>query len=119
VLALVGLAFALPASVGGFLAVTLLVALAAHATFVASELFVPHSNAHVRAAARVMVAGPLSRVFWLLAVGVGLVLASVAAALALALGSPLALAVAAIAALVGLVAYEHCYVVAGQSVPIS
>jgi Ni/Fe-hydrogenase subunit HybB-like protein len=119
VLVLVGLALVIPASVGSFLAVVLLVALGVHAAFIASELFVPHTNAHVRAAAHVMVAGPLARVFWWLAVGVGIVVAAVAAALAIALISPFMLALAAVAALVGLVAYEHCYVVAGQSVPIS
>jgi len=119
VLALVGLALGVPTAVGSFLAVVLLLALAVHAAFIVSELFVPHTNAHVRAAAHVMVAGPLSRIFWLLAVCVGIVLASVAALLALVLTAPLALGLAAVAALVGLVAYEHCYVVAGQSVPIS
>jgi Fe-S-cluster-containing dehydrogenase component/formate-dependent nitrite reductase membrane component NrfD len=118
-LALLGLALALPAAVATFLAVVLLVALGVHAAFVASELFVPHSNAHVRAAARVLVSGALARVFWLLVVGVGLVVAGIAALLALTTGSSLALAVAAVAALVGVVAFEHCYVVAGQSVPIS
>jgi formate-dependent nitrite reductase membrane component NrfD len=119
VLSLVGLALVIPASVGSFLAVVLLVALGVHAAFIASELLVPHTNAHVRAAAHVMVAGPLAPVFWWLAIGVGIVVAAIAAALAIALTSPFMLALAAVAGLAGLVAYEHCYVVAGQSVPIS
>jgi hypothetical protein len=101
------------------LASVLLGAVIAHALIVGSELFVPHTNRHVAAAAHVLVAGGLSRPFWVLTVGVGIVLPLVLIPVALATGTYVLLALVSVVALVGLLAYEHCYVVAGQSVPLS
>jgi Fe-S-cluster-containing dehydrogenase component/formate-dependent nitrite reductase membrane component NrfD len=101
------------------LASVLLGAVITHALIVGSELFVPHTNRHVAAAAHVLVAGALSRPFWGLAVGVGIALPAVLIPVALATGAYVLLALVSVATLVGLIAYEHCYVVAGQSVPLS
>jgi Fe-S-cluster-containing dehydrogenase component/formate-dependent nitrite reductase membrane component NrfD len=101
------------------LAVTLLVALGAQALAFGSELLVPHANHQVAAAGHVITHGALRGIFWGLAVGVGLGGAALAALLALATSAPAWLALAGVAALVGLFAYEHCFVVAGQSVAIS
>lgn len=118
-LALVALAFGSGPAAGGFLARVLLVALAAHTLLIASELFVPHTNRHVAAASHTLVAGALRALFWWLVVGVGLAVALAAAALALASGAPAWLAIASVAALIGLCAYEYGFVAAGQSVPLS
>ncbi len=101
------------------LAVTLLVALGAQALAFGSELFVPHANRQVTAAGHIITHGALRGIFWGLAVGVGLGGAALAALLALATGALVWLALAGVAALVGLFAYEQCFVVAGQSVAIS
>ncbi|HEY7833281.1 MAG TPA: 4Fe-4S dicluster domain-containing protein [Ktedonobacterales bacterium] len=118
-LALVGLALGSGPAANGFLARVLLVALVAHAILIASELFVPHTNRHVAAASHALFAGALRGSFWWLAVGVGLGVALIATALALATGAGAWLALAAVAALVGLCAYEYGFVAAGQMVPLS
>jgi Fe-S-cluster-containing dehydrogenase component/formate-dependent nitrite reductase membrane component NrfD len=119
VLALVSLTLGSGPDALGLLARVLLAAILAHAVLIASELFVPHTNHHVAAAGHVLLAGALRNLFWGLAVGVGIVLALIFTSLALATSAPAWLALAALATLVGLVAYEHGFVVAGQAVPIS
>jgi Fe-S-cluster-containing dehydrogenase component/formate-dependent nitrite reductase membrane component NrfD len=118
-LALVGLAFATDPPALALLARVLLGAVVAHAFLIGSELFVPHTNRHVAAASHIIVAGPLRLAFWALAVGVGIVLPAVFVAATLATSASVWLAPGAVSALVGLFAYEHCFVVAGQSVPLS
>ena len=90
------------------LAVTLAVAAAAHVLMVVGEITLPHVSAHARMAAHNLYAGRFRRFFW---AGVGLAAVAVAAPVL-----PLA---AAVAALVGLWAFEHAYVQAGQSVPLA
>jgi Fe-S-cluster-containing dehydrogenase component/formate-dependent nitrite reductase membrane component NrfD len=119
VLVPLGVAVGADAPAVGLLGRVLLGAVVAHAVLVGSELFVPHTNRHVAAAAHVMVAGPLRWWFWALAVGAGIVLPVVLIPVALATGADALLALASVAALVGLLAYEQCYVEAGQSVPLS
>jgi formate-dependent nitrite reductase membrane component NrfD/ferredoxin len=87
---------------------TVTVASAVHLLMVASEGTLTHVTAHARLAQHEMTHGRYARFFWggaaLVAVGV----------IALWLG-----AWAALAALVGLLAHEHAYVQAGQSVPLA
>ncbi len=79
-----------------------------HLLLVWSETAVAHATAHAELAAREMVHGKFGRYFWFSA------LAMVAAGLAPLLGP-----IAALLALAGLMAHEHAYVQAGQSVPLA
>ena len=67
-----------------------------------------HRTSHVRAAVDEMTRGRLSRFFWPGVAGV-----------AVALAAPVLGVVAVPFALGGLLAYEHAYVQAGQSVPLA
>ena len=80
----------------------------AHLLLVAGEATFPHVTAHARLAAREMTVG---RFRWFFRAGVALAAAGM---LAPWLGPP-----AAVLALVGLLAYEHAHVQAGQSVPLA
>jgi formate-dependent nitrite reductase membrane component NrfD len=93
---------ALPADVG-------LVAAAAfgHLLLVASEVTLTHPTAHARLASWELTRGRHARYFW-----------PGNAAVAVALLAPLAWPLA-LAALLGLLLYEHAYVQAGQSVPLA
>jgi Fe-S-cluster-containing dehydrogenase component/formate-dependent nitrite reductase membrane component NrfD len=90
------------------LAVWLAVAAAAHLLLVAGEITLTHPTAHARLAAHEMFAGRFAGFFW-----IGLVLVAVG------LLAPVLGPVAAVAALIGLLAHEHAYVQAGQSVPLA
>lgn len=92
------------------LAVALAAAAAVHLLLVAGEVTLGHPTAHARLAVHEMTAGRYAAWFW-----TGAVLAAVAVA------SPwLTLpALAAAPALVGLLAFEHAYVQAGQAVPLA
>ena len=80
----------------------------AHLGLVALEARFPHPTAHARLAVHELVRGRFAVVFWL-----GAVLVAVAAF------APLIGIVAVPFALVGMLAYEHAYVQAGQSVPLA
>ena len=103
------------------LTVILLVALALHGLLVLMEVFGSHANSHVAAAAHYMVQRPFARYV------LGAVLchrhadsrAHAGIAFARACRSTRAAGIAGMFALVGLFAYEHCFVTAGQSVPLS
>ena len=88
--------------------VTLAVAAAVHVLQVVAETTLPHVTAHAYLATREMVRGRFARFFW---PGLVLIAASVAAPWIGVAAAPLALA--------GLLAYEHAYVQAGQSVPLA
>jgi Fe-S-cluster-containing hydrogenase components 1 len=81
---------------------------AAHLACVFGEVSLPHVTAHAALATREMVRGRFAVPFWVGAVGVGV---SVAAPWIGVAAVPLAL--------LGLLAYEHSYVQAGQSVPLA
>jgi len=81
---------------------------AAHLLLVAGETSVTHGTAHARLAVDEMVRGQFKTYFW---VGAAAVAAGV---LAPWLGAPVALL-----PLLGLIAYEHAYVQAGQAVPLA
>ena len=96
-----------PAAVGA-LAAWLAGAAAAHLLLVAGEITLTHPTAHARLAAHELFAGRFADFFW-----IGVVLA------AGGLTAPFLGPVAAIAALLGLLAHEHAYDQAGQSVPLA
>ena len=83
-------------------------AAAVHLLFVAGEMTLTHPTAHAHLAAREMLRGRFAWFFW---IGIGCVTASVAAPWIGVAAAPLALA--------GLLAHEHAYVQAGQSVPLA
>ena len=88
--------------------VLLAVAAAIHVALVAGEVTLPHVTAHAQLATEELVRGRFARFFW---PGIGGVAAAVAAPWIGVAAAPLALA--------GLLAYEHAYVQAGQSVPLA
>jgi len=83
-------------------------AAAAHLLMVAGEMTLTHPTAHAHLAAQAMTRGRYARFFW---PGVALVGAAAAAPWIGVAAAPLALA--------GLLAHEHAYVQAGQSVPLA
>ncbi len=99
----------------------LLGAVVVHVLLLLLEVFGAHSNSHVSAAAHVITAGSLRAIFYGLVLTIGSLVPLVVLVLALLfpLAQPVLLSLAALAALVGLFAYEHCFVVAGQSVALS
>jgi Fe-S-cluster-containing dehydrogenase component/formate-dependent nitrite reductase membrane component NrfD len=90
------------------LAATLAVSSLAHLLFIAGEVTLTHATAHAKLAAEEMTTRTYRGFFWS---GVALV--------ALAVATPWVGMVGALAALVGLLAYEHAYVQAGQKVPLA
>ncbi len=86
----------------------LMVATAVHLLLMTAEVVMPHPTAHARLAMREMVRGKYQVAF---TAGVTLQLFGLAA-------GPLGI-VAAVAALAGLLAYEHAHVGAAQSVPLA
>lgn len=88
--------------------IVLAVAAAAHIALVWGETTLPHVTAHAHLATDEMVKGRFARFFWVGIVGV-----------LVAIAAPWIGAVAVPFALVGLLAHEHAYVQAGQSVPLA
>jgi Fe-S-cluster-containing dehydrogenase component/Ni/Fe-hydrogenase subunit HybB-like protein len=97
--------------------VLLAAAAAAHVLFVLGEISLTHPTEHARLAAHAMTGGRYARFFWpgLSAVAVAAVAAGAAAGTATTWPG----AVAVPLALLGLLAHEHAYVQAGQSVPLA
>ena len=87
---------------------TLAVAAGVHLLLVWGEVTLPHVTAHAHLATHEMVKGRFARFFWVGIVGV-----------AVAVLAPWIGVVAVPFALVGLLAHEHAYVQAGQSVPLA
>ena len=108
-------------SASTLLTVILLSAIALNIFLIMIEVFGSHSNSHVATAAHFMRSGRLKDIFWGLffALGSLLSIAMLCLALLVPAAQPALLAFAGILALVGLFAYEHCFVVAGQVVPLS
>jgi Fe-S-cluster-containing dehydrogenase component/formate-dependent nitrite reductase membrane component NrfD len=104
-----------------FLTLLLLLALLLHATLVLFEVYGPHSNQHIALAARSMRRGTLRGLFWPVFGGAGTLLpvALLLAGLALPGARSVFLALAGLSGLIGLLAYEQCFVRAGQVVPLS
>ena len=101
--------------------ILLLSAIVLHVLLVFMEVFGSHSNSHVATAARYMSRGGLKDTFWWLFFTTGsfVPIAMVCIALLVPAAQAALLGLAGIIALAGLYAYEHCFVVAGQVVPLS
>jgi hypothetical protein len=104
-----------------FLLRCLLGGLCVHGILVLSEIGIPHGTEAGNGAVRFMLQGPLCRLFWIGAVTVGFLAPVNLLALYFAgpfsdlpLGPP-----AAALSLLGLLAYEHCYIRAGQALALS
>jgi Fe-S-cluster-containing dehydrogenase component len=94
---------------------TLFAFLSLHLLFLAGEIALPHATAHARLAAWEMTKGRYKNYFQL--GGLSCVAAGLAPWASLA-GIPFVVA-AGVVALLGLLAHEHAYVQAGQSVPLA
>jgi Fe-S-cluster-containing dehydrogenase component/formate-dependent nitrite reductase membrane component NrfD len=108
-------------TIGTLLTIVLLSAITLHIFLVMVEVFGSHSNSHVATAAHYMSRGGLKDTFWgpFFALGSILPIAMLCIALFVPMAQPVLLGFAGMLALVGLFAYEHCFVVAGQVVPLS
>jgi formate-dependent nitrite reductase membrane component NrfD len=106
------LAFAIPA---------LVVSLGLHLLMLLGEIAMPHTTDNARYGARLMTHGPFARAFWGGAVVVGGVVPLLFLLLASLSGAPdrIATGLASVLTLVGLLIFEWCFVMAGQSVPNS
>lgn len=94
---------------------TLLAALAVHFALIVSEWVIPHVIVDAKRAAHQMIYGRYRAFFWTgMIVGAALPLL-----IGIFIGNPVAAAAVSVLALVGLLPYEHAYVQAGQSVPLS
>jgi Fe-S-cluster-containing dehydrogenase component/formate-dependent nitrite reductase membrane component NrfD len=107
--------------IADFLLRCLLGGLCVHGIFILSEIGIPHGSEAGNGAVRYMLQGPLSQLFWIGAVFIGFVapvnmlaLYFAGAISDLQLGVP-----AAVLSLLGLLAYEHCYIRAGQALALS
>jgi Fe-S-cluster-containing dehydrogenase component/formate-dependent nitrite reductase membrane component NrfD len=103
------------------LTIILLSAITLHIFLIMIEVFGSHSNSHVATAAHYMRSGRLKDIFWgpFFALGSLLPIAMLCIALLVPSAQPALLAFAGVLALVGIFAYEHCFVIAGQVVPLS
>ncbi len=82
------------------------------------ELWMPHGTQDAAKAARMILRGPYARLFWGGVVGLGHVLPVLL--LAVIPGVPVGITLlAGIVALAGLLMFEHVWLIAGQSVPLS
>jgi len=101
--------------------IVLLSAITVHVLLILVEVFGSHSNSHVSTAAHYMSRGGLKDTFWgpFFLVGSIIPIAMLSIALFVPAAQPALLGLAGILALAGLFAYEHCFVFAGQVVPLS
>ena len=104
-----------------FLTILLLAAIGTHVLLIFVEVFGAHSNSHVATAAHYITGGPLRTIFrgLFLALGSLVPVLLLIFAFIIPAAQPILLALAGITALIGLFAYEHCFVVAGQVVSLS
>jgi Fe-S-cluster-containing dehydrogenase component/formate-dependent nitrite reductase membrane component NrfD len=102
-----------------FLSVILLSAVIINALLMLGEGSVTHINSSVGRAAHDMYFGSQRNKFWWGAVMAGIIIPLILLAIALSGGIFWLSAVAAVLALVGLLAYEDSWIIAGQSVPLS
>src|ERR1700722_12735407 len=117
----------LPEAIGGSgqaLAVAvpvLIITLALHLLMLLGEVAMPHTTDNARYGARLMTRGPFARAFWFGAVTIGAIIPLLLLGGGLILGSPnhLVVGAASLLALTGLLIFEWCFVMAGQSVPNS
>ncbi|RBI58539.1 4Fe-4S ferredoxin [halophilic archaeon] len=96
--------------------VTLAGGLVIHLALVASELFTPHQTEDAEEAAARIVRGRFSTAFWAGGVAVGIIVPLIALGLSAA---PIVVALASVAALTGLFAYEYCWIIAPQTISLA
>ena len=108
-------------TISTFLTVVLLSAITLNVLLILVEVFGSHSNNHVAIAARYMSRGGQKDIFWgpFFMIGSIITILMLCIALLVPAAQPALLGFAGILALAGLFAYEHCFVVAGQIVPLS
>lgn len=100
-------------SLSHFMVISLLASLA----MIFGELFMKHGAEDAIRAGALLARGPLAKQFWVLAIGVGIV---IPVALVLApINSLIPNIVAAVLVLFGLWYYEHLWIKAGQALPLS
>jgi len=101
--------------------IILLIAIILHILLIMIEVFGSHSNSHIATAAHYMWSGRLKDTFWgiFFALGSLLPITMLCIALVVPDAQPALLGLAGILALIGIFAYEHCFVTAGQIVPLS
>jgi Ni/Fe-hydrogenase subunit HybB-like protein len=107
------LAFAIPA---------LVITLVLHLLMLLGEVAMPHTTDNASYGARLMTHGPFARAFWGGAVALGGIVPMVLLLVGPLLGAApnrIAAGLASVLALVGLLIFEWCFVMAGQSVPNS
>jgi len=113
----------LPQAIGGskqalsFSVLTLAISLGLHLLMVVAEVAMPHTTDNARYGVRLMTHGPFARAFW----GGAVVLGGIVPLLLLRVGGPdrIEIGVASVLALAGVLIFEWCFVMAGQSVPNS
>ena len=115
----------LPDPLGGsaaaraFAASSLVVCLGFHLIMLLGEVAMPHTTDNARYGARLMTHGPFARAFWGGAVLLGGILPLGLLGGAFLLGGRVGIGLASLLALAGLLIFEWCFVMAGQSVPNS
>jgi Fe-S-cluster-containing dehydrogenase component/formate-dependent nitrite reductase membrane component NrfD len=110
---LLGLSLPLFISLGHLLVISLLASLA----MIFGDLFMKHGAEDAHRAGALLVHGPLSKPFWLCAIGLGIVVPVVL--VLWPLSSLIPNIAAAVLVLFGLWYYEHLWIKAGQALPLS
>ena len=110
---LLGLSLPLFISLGHLLVISLLASLA----MIFGDLFMKHGAEDAHRAGALLVHGPLSKPFWLCAIGLGIVIPVVL--VLWPLSSLIPNIAAAVLVLFGLWYYEHLWIKAGQALPLS
>jgi Fe-S-cluster-containing dehydrogenase component/formate-dependent nitrite reductase membrane component NrfD len=120
-LLMLGLAFNENSSIAYSMTWTMIFALGVHALMMLGEVALPSPSEDVDRAVRVMTHGRLGNVFWFAALAFGTVLPVLLLIVAVTSSGPLVAMqiVAALAALLGLLAYEYVWITAGQAAPLS
>ena len=117
VLALLPPSFGGSAAARAFAVPALIITLALHMIMMLGEVAMPHTTDNSRYAARLITHGPFSAAFWAGAIAFGGFVP-----LLIMLAAPhnaIATGIASVLALAGLLIFEWCFVMAGQSVPNS
>jgi Fe-S-cluster-containing dehydrogenase component/formate-dependent nitrite reductase membrane component NrfD len=119
ILAICGLLIPSNAATRGLLHAVLLWGLLANVfIMLVGELWMPHGTQDAAHAARLILRGTYSRLFWGMVIGVGHVVPVLL--LALIPGTSMGITgLAGLCALAGLLVFEHIWLIAGQSVPLS
>jgi formate-dependent nitrite reductase membrane component NrfD len=90
--------------------------LLAHAGFIASEIFTPHQTEDAEEAAARITRGQFRTAFWAGGILLGILLPL---AILLTTGASVAVGIAGIASLIGLFAFEYCWITAPQTISLA